>query len=34
VAPGTYTLRVVVNPNGDLPDSDPTDNEFTTTVTL
>jgi hypothetical protein len=34
VAPGTYTLRVRVNPDGKLPDDDPSNNEFTTTTTL
>jgi hypothetical protein len=34
VAPGTYTLRVVIDASGVLPDSDPSNNEWTTTVTL
>ncbi|MBX3160389.1 MAG: hypothetical protein KF773_30775 [Deltaproteobacteria bacterium] len=34
VAPGTYTLRVVVNPEGALPDADPDNNVFETTTTL
>lgn len=34
VAPGDYTLRVTIDPDGNLPDSDMTDNVFTTPVTL
>lgn len=34
VAPGTYTLRVEIDPTGVVPDSDPTNNVWMTTVTL
>jgi hypothetical protein len=34
VAPGTYTLRVVVNPDGMFPDSDRTNHNFTMPVAL
>jgi len=34
VAPGTYTLRVGINPSATLPDSDLSNNEYTRTVTL
>lgn len=34
VAPGTYTLRVIVNPDGMIPDSDRTNNVFTMPVPL
>ncbi len=34
VAPGTYTLRVVIDATGILPDGDPSNNEWTTSVTL
>jgi len=34
VAPGTYTLRVVFDVGGVLPDSDPTNNTWMTTVAL
>jgi hypothetical protein len=33
-APGDYTLRVTINPDGNLPDADPTNNVFTMPVTL
>jgi hypothetical protein len=32
--PGTYTLRVVIDRTGVLPDSNPDDNEWTTTVSF
>ena len=34
VAPGTYTLRVTIDGSGVLPDADPTNNEWTTTVSF
>jgi hypothetical protein len=34
VAPGMYTLRIIVNPEGNLPDSDTTNNVFTKEVPL
>jgi hypothetical protein len=34
VAPGMYTLRIIVNPEGNLPDSDKTNNVFTKEVLL
>lgn len=34
VAPGDYTLKVTINPDGNLPDSDPTNNVFTMPVNV
>jgi hypothetical protein len=34
VAPGTYTLRIRINPDGTLPDADPSNNEYLKQVAI